>query len=331
MNAPVAPEREAPAGSPLGGIGRAELAELVSVAEPFAVADGVLFRQGDVADAMYVLEAGEIELVARTPADDVMTLGRATAGSVFGELSLLDRGLRSATARVIEPAAGWRLGQHAFQVLRAARRPAGTALLARLAALTCARIRARVADLASTLASAPAPVLAAGADVDPGRWAAGSPFAVDAATAVRLPFFLPFSDRERAELCARGLAHAVPRGERLAVAGRPAEATLVVVSGAVVRWLEREGRLERCGVAAPGRTVAVVDAIDGGPAAFDAAAREDALLLRLDRATLRELRGAGELGHKLDDVLVPPLAREPRRVTRARARLAAHGRFPLRG
>lgn len=53
----------------------------------------VIFQQGDVGDAMYVVKAGEIEIQV-----DGETIDLVEPGGVFGELALIDDGKRSATA-----------------------------------------------------------------------------------------------------------------------------------------------------------------------------------------------------------------------------------------
>lgn len=58
----------------------------------------VIVRQGDAGDCMYVVQAGEVEVVAHRDGREVplRVLGR---GEVFGEMSLFDREVRSATVR----------------------------------------------------------------------------------------------------------------------------------------------------------------------------------------------------------------------------------------
>ena len=311
----------------LGQLAGSDLAELMAIAEPFEIADGVLFRQGDVADTMYVLEDGEIEILARTPGDDLVALGVAGGGAVLGELSLIDDGVRSATARVAKPASGWSLSRRAFQMLRAARRPASAALLSHLSSLTCQRIRARVIDLAKTLDRAPLPVFIVPADVTRERWTSIPAMAVDPRTASLLPFFRELSNEERATLFGCGAAYSVPRGERLALAGAMTHSTLVVVRGAAALSIERDGRRERCGLAPPGRIASVVASMDGGELALGAAAREETVILVLERDVLAGLRAAkNDLAFKLEDALVNELVHELRLVTGQVSRLAAHGR-----
>jgi CRP-like cAMP-binding protein len=56
-------------------------------------AGDTVFREGDPGDVMYVVDAGEVDLVIRDQV--VYTVG---PGGIFGEMALIDRAPRSATA-----------------------------------------------------------------------------------------------------------------------------------------------------------------------------------------------------------------------------------------
>ncbi|MEP6483756.1 MAG: DUF1003 domain-containing protein [Rudaea sp.] len=75
---------------------RARLAEFIDV-EKLAAGD-TLFRAGEPGESLYVVRSGEIELFIRDTAGQKIALAIAGAGEVFGELALLDRGPRTATA-----------------------------------------------------------------------------------------------------------------------------------------------------------------------------------------------------------------------------------------
>jgi CRP-like cAMP-binding protein len=57
----------------------------------------VLIREGEAGDTLYVIVEGRVCTQKRTPAGDPWTVRFLEKGSAFGELSLLDRVLRSAT------------------------------------------------------------------------------------------------------------------------------------------------------------------------------------------------------------------------------------------
>ncbi len=75
---------------------RARLAEFIDIAQ--LAAGEILFRAGEPGESLYVVRSGEIELFIRDTAGQKIALAIAGAGEVFGELALLDRGPRTATA-----------------------------------------------------------------------------------------------------------------------------------------------------------------------------------------------------------------------------------------
>jgi uncharacterized membrane protein len=58
----------------------------------------IVFRQGDPADAMFIVETGAIEIVVETGSEELV-LASFAAGSIFGELAIFDDQPRNATAR----------------------------------------------------------------------------------------------------------------------------------------------------------------------------------------------------------------------------------------
>jgi CRP/FNR family transcriptional regulator, cyclic AMP receptor protein len=64
----------------------------------------VLFREGDVADSLYLVLSGRIAIVIANPIDHRETVvSLMETGDLFGEMAMLDDGPRSAMARAIEP------------------------------------------------------------------------------------------------------------------------------------------------------------------------------------------------------------------------------------
>lgn len=74
---------------------------LEKFARDFAAGD-VLFREGDDAHEMYVIQAGEVEIRRRIKDQD-RTLAVLPAGEFFGEMAIVNNRPRSATAVVREP------------------------------------------------------------------------------------------------------------------------------------------------------------------------------------------------------------------------------------
>jgi cAMP-dependent protein kinase regulator len=79
----------------------ASLGRLIAAATPVSLpSGGLLFRQGDAGEAMYVIAGGQIGLYAEGPPR--VELARFGEGSFFGEISLVARTPRSATAEAME-------------------------------------------------------------------------------------------------------------------------------------------------------------------------------------------------------------------------------------
>jgi len=79
-----------------------ELSELLESLD--AKAGAVLFRTGDVGDAMYIIEEGKVRICVRAKDGHEVTLTELESGDFFGEMALLERKPRSADARVAEDA-----------------------------------------------------------------------------------------------------------------------------------------------------------------------------------------------------------------------------------
>jgi len=79
---------------------RARLAEFIDLRK---LAPGeILFKAGEPGESLYVVKSGEIELFIKDTAGQKILLATAGTGEVFGELALLDRGPRTATALALD-------------------------------------------------------------------------------------------------------------------------------------------------------------------------------------------------------------------------------------
>jgi CRP/FNR family transcriptional regulator, cyclic AMP receptor protein len=67
-------------------------------------AGDTLFRVGEPGESLYVVRSGEIELFIKDTAGQRIPLAIVSKGEVFGELALLDRSPRTATAIALEDA-----------------------------------------------------------------------------------------------------------------------------------------------------------------------------------------------------------------------------------
>jgi len=95
-------------------------AELDAIAEIAGTQDlgagKELFREGDPGDGLYLVVAGEIEIIKRGPRGD-RSLARMVVGGVLGEMSLITADVRSATGRAVVDSRVLRLPVQRFRVL----------------------------------------------------------------------------------------------------------------------------------------------------------------------------------------------------------------------
>lgn len=75
---------------------RSRLAQVVDLRR--LTAGATLFSAGEPGDSLFVVRTGEVELFIKDTAGQKIVLTVAAAGEIFGELALLDRGARTATA-----------------------------------------------------------------------------------------------------------------------------------------------------------------------------------------------------------------------------------------
>ncbi len=81
------------------GLSAAELEAITAIVEMREVAAGKeLFREGEQGDGLFLVVAGEIDIIKRGPRGD-RSLAKLGAGGVLGEMSLVTYDARSATGR----------------------------------------------------------------------------------------------------------------------------------------------------------------------------------------------------------------------------------------
>jgi EAL domain-containing protein (putative c-di-GMP-specific phosphodiesterase class I) len=62
----------------------------------------IIFKEGDIRENAYILEAGEIQIIRGDIHDKANIMATLSEGDLFGEMALIEPGLRSATAMVTE-------------------------------------------------------------------------------------------------------------------------------------------------------------------------------------------------------------------------------------
>jgi CRP/FNR family transcriptional regulator, cyclic AMP receptor protein len=86
-------------------VGAEDLARLAEFIDLCVLPAGeTLFKTGEPGESLYLVRSGEVELFIKDTAGQKILLAIAGPGEVFGELALLDRGPRTATALALSDA-----------------------------------------------------------------------------------------------------------------------------------------------------------------------------------------------------------------------------------
>jgi len=94
----------------------------------------IIFHEGDIGGALFVVQSGLVAIQGATPMGDTTTFAMLGPGEPFGEVALLGSDdTRSATARAVERTRTWSIGRDEFRTLRSERPGVSDLLTAALA------------------------------------------------------------------------------------------------------------------------------------------------------------------------------------------------------
>ena len=125
-----------------------ERASLARIAEAMTLPAGFpIFRAGDPATALYLIENGSVRLAVTSSGGKTVEVATLGSGSHFGEMALIDGAKRSATAETLEATSMFRFDYDKVTVLLD-RSPATAAKLYRaLARFLSNRLRQTTTDM----------------------------------------------------------------------------------------------------------------------------------------------------------------------------------------
>lgn len=268
--------------------------EVQLTAEPFfAPAGKELFKQGDEADGLYLLKEGEVSITRRLPGDSAVELVRRGPGSVVGEMGLMDKGRRSATATALRDCRGYFMSRERFETLRSTRSRAGFMILNRFIVEMARRARSLLVEINDIVRENPEL-----ASVRPPSPLAGSPPGHDSALPradilVRLPFFRTLSAEELRQFVAPLRLRSYPPHHILFQPGDAAQACYIVVRGALGLAVEQGDRYLQIAVLGPGHVTGQISLLENRPHTLMCRTREQSLVLELDRERFFALRKNG--------------------------------------
>lgn len=314
------------------GLDPDEIRALAGVASPFALAAGeMFFRQADVADEMFVIEYGRVQVSVRLPGDEEIVIDEVGPGEVLGELSLLENTTRMGSARCVEPTHGYAISRTAVtELLWRAANPTGFRLILRVLQSASARLREVTDDIARVLnedvegfATAPVGVSRSAVTTQ----MSPHPRPEELAS---LPFFAEFESHELRQLLASTKSIGLPRGQVLFEEGDDASSCFVVVSGAVEVKVRRGEVSERVALLGPGKMVGQLALIDTCPRSATCVIRERATLLELSTEEFdRLLEGKSRIGLRFVNVLIRSMADGLRRSEQRLKHFAVEGKVQL--
>ena len=264
------------------GLDEVAAAQLLAMAEPVSfLAGSRLVQQGEAARGAYVLRQGKVEARVSLSGGGEKTVAVLGAGSMFGEMALLEHGACTASVVAIENVDGWFIEHEPFRALTAGRNPAALAIQRTITAGLIARLGALNAELrkqpspedrpAAALPPANKPLAnvprRGRTTFDHRRFLPG------------LPFFAGFSADEIDVAVANIGVCDIARGQWLFVAGQPADACFLVVRGAIEVSARIEAQERRMALLGPGMLVGYMSVLGGTPHGASARARENATLL----------------------------------------------------
>ncbi|HUG78693.1 MAG TPA: cyclic nucleotide-binding domain-containing protein [Burkholderiales bacterium] len=305
---------------------------LLATARPVSFREGeTLVRYGTAVRGAHVLKSGAAEASVVLPGGERIRLARFGPGQMFGEAALIERASASATVRAASAVEGWLVERDSFRALVASRTPAALQLQHAVTLLLVAKLR----ELNARVLACPSP------DDRPLRHLQGAdPLAAIERRAHTwfehrrflplLQLFAEFDAEEIDEAVAGAPLLELARGQALFYAGQPSGACYLVVRGALEVWAAAAGKERRLAVTGPGNLVGFMSLVAGGDHGSSAFAREDSVLIELDRARFDALyRGTHSASVKLHRAILGALLGSMNRSNTQFARLIAAAR--LRG
>jgi CRP/FNR family transcriptional regulator, cyclic AMP receptor protein len=100
-----------------------------------------IFNEGEFADNVTVIVSGLVQISVSVPDGADLVVATVEAGSLIGEMALIDPAPRAATATAIEETVVLNIDAHAFADLLAAGHPAASGILRTVSLQVCERLR----------------------------------------------------------------------------------------------------------------------------------------------------------------------------------------------
>ena len=276
------------------GLDTLALAEVQLVAEPFMAKTGQsLFLQGDDANGMYLLKNGEVRITRRLPGDEMTELALLGRGAVIGEMGLLDRGRRSASATATQACTGYFISFERFELLRSNCGRAAFIVMNRFVNEVVRRTRPLLEEMITMIEATPELAIGTRGGSVAGTGDEGPAQMPPPEVLARLPFFRDLDPELLKQFVAPLKLRAYARHASVFCQGDAPGDCLIVVRGALTLTVETAGHYVQFSVLGPGRVAGELALLDGQAQPLDCRAREDTLVLVLERDRFEQLRQGG--------------------------------------
>lgn len=301
--------------------------KLLAIARPVSFLKGAhLTRQGEPSRGAYLIRQGKAEAEVALPGGGRLAVASFGEGAMFGEMSLIERGVCMASVVARANIDGWFVSRDDFRALVASRDPAALELQREITRVLSAKLRALNAKVREHPAAEDRPSMSSEttisnkAEKKPSfNWRAFLPI---------LPFCEGFDAEGIEELVAGGRAFELPRGAAVFSAGEPSPACYLVVRGALEVVIAEKGRERRVAIAGPGELVGYLAVLEGAPHGASARVREDACLLELEASRFMELyHGNSAVSVSFQHAIHRSLLRALARTNTQLTRLISHARL----
>jgi len=265
-------------------------------AQPVSFAPGaVLMRQGQAARGAFFIENGEVEARVALPGGGELTVARLGPGSVLGEMALLDQGIVSATVVAQTEIRARFMERDDFRALIAQRDTAIVKVQHAVTLIVARKLRA----LNARLLACDAPEDLPAGEEPGGDPLAGIPRKSPAFFEHRrflplLSVFREFGAEDIDAVLERAELLELPRGHWLFVAGQAVGASYILARGAVEISALKGPLRRRIAVLGPGEWIGAMSQLDGVVHGFSARARENSVLLEIDRTAFDALYQASD-------------------------------------
>lgn len=305
--------------------------QLLKLAREMSFLKGAqLVRQGEPSRGAYLIRSGKLEALVALPGGGLLAVAQFGGGDMFGEMSLVERGVVSATVIAQSNVNAWFVNRDDFRAMVASREADALEIQRMITKTLADKLRALNDRIAKHPAAEDRPATEIAPASDP---LADAPRSNRAAFDWRaylpiLPFFEGFDEQEIEELVSSGKVIELPRGAWVFAAGLPAEACFLVVRGAIEVFNRANGLDRRVAIAGPGELVGFMGVLRGSVHAGNAHVREACCLLEIPRAAFLALYEGGSgatvsLHHAIHRSLIRSIARTNTQLTR----LISHARL----